>query len=87
MPTKIEWADETWNPVTGCTKVSAGCANCYAETMAGRFAREGQHAKRAHRTTPRPSPGKLGRMFRCGKKNAGRLLDGELWDLYPKGKS
>lgn len=34
--TKIEWADETWNVVTGCTKVSAGCKNCYAETWAGR---------------------------------------------------
>lgn len=29
--TKIEWTDETWNPVTGCTKVSPGCANCYIE--------------------------------------------------------
>jgi protein gp37 len=29
--TKIEWTDATWNPVTGCTKVSAGCKNCYAE--------------------------------------------------------
>ncbi|MFN3242086.1 MAG: DUF5131 family protein [Planctomycetota bacterium] len=29
--TKIQWTDATWNPVTGCTKVSAGCANCYAE--------------------------------------------------------
>jgi protein gp37 len=28
--TKIEWADETWNPVLGCSKISAGCANCYA---------------------------------------------------------
>lgn len=30
MPTKIEWTDETWNPVTGCSKVSQGCKNCYA---------------------------------------------------------
>ncbi len=37
MPTKIEWTDETWNPVTGCTKVSAGCKNCYAERIAKRF--------------------------------------------------
>lgn len=29
--TKIEWAEATWNPITGCTKVSAGCKNCYAE--------------------------------------------------------
>lgn len=34
---KIEWTDKTWNPVTGCTKYSAGCANCYAETMANRL--------------------------------------------------
>jgi protein gp37 len=33
----IEWTDATWNPVRGCTKVSPGCANCYAETFAERF--------------------------------------------------
>lgn len=38
MTSKIEWTDETWNPVTGCTKVSAGCAHCYAERMARRLA-------------------------------------------------
>ncbi len=36
--TKIEWTDATWNPVTGCTKVSTGCDNCYAEAIANRFA-------------------------------------------------
>jgi len=35
--TKIEWTDKTWNPVTGCTKISSGCANCYAEIMAHRL--------------------------------------------------
>ena len=35
--TKIEWTDKTWNPITGCSKVSAGCANCYAEVMARRL--------------------------------------------------
>lgn len=35
--TSIEWADEVWNPVTGCTKVSEGCRHCYAERIAGRF--------------------------------------------------
>jgi protein gp37 len=34
---RIEWTDATWNPVRGCTKVSPGCANCYAETFAERF--------------------------------------------------
>lgn len=33
----IEWTEHTWNPVTGCTKVSAGCKHCYAETMAKRL--------------------------------------------------
>ena len=35
--TKIEWTDKTLNPVTGCTKCSPGCANCYAEAMVKRF--------------------------------------------------
>lgn len=34
----IEWTEATWNPVVGCRKVSAGCANCYAERMAKRLA-------------------------------------------------
>lgn len=34
MSTKIEWTEATWNPVTGCTKVSQGCKNCYAERLA-----------------------------------------------------
>ena len=36
--TKIEWTDETWNPIVGCSKISSGCDNCYAENMAGRVA-------------------------------------------------
>jgi protein gp37 len=35
--TRIEWTDATWNPVRGCTKISPGCAHCYAETFAERF--------------------------------------------------
>lgn len=35
--TKIEWTDKTWNPITGCTKKSAGCSHCYAEVMARRL--------------------------------------------------
>jgi protein gp37 len=35
---KIEWTDHTWNPVTGCSKISPGCAHCYAERMSKRLA-------------------------------------------------
>ena len=35
--TRIEWTDATWNPIRGCTKISPGCAHCYAETFAERF--------------------------------------------------
>jgi protein gp37 len=40
--TKIEWTDKTWNPITGCTKKSIGCAHCYAEVMARRLCAMGQ---------------------------------------------
>ncbi len=39
---KIEWTDRTWNPVTGCTKQSEGCAHCYAEVMSRRLKAMGQ---------------------------------------------
>ncbi len=39
---RIEWTESTWNPVTGCTKVSAGCLNRYAERMAKRLRAMGQ---------------------------------------------
>ncbi|MDD4984979.1 MAG: phage Gp37/Gp68 family protein [Dehalococcoidales bacterium] len=37
LSSSIEWTESTWNPLTGCTKVSSGCANCYAERMALRL--------------------------------------------------
>jgi hypothetical protein len=40
----IEWTDATWNPVTGCSKVSPGCANCYAERMAIRWLEGARYA-------------------------------------------
>ena len=41
-PSRIEWTESSWNPVTGCTKISAGCAHCYAERMAKRLHAMGQ---------------------------------------------
>jgi len=40
--TKIEWTESTWNPITGCTKISSGCKFCYAEVMAKRLKAMGQ---------------------------------------------
>lgn len=40
--TGIEWTDATWNPVRGCSRVSEGCRNCYAERVAARFADPGE---------------------------------------------
>jgi len=42
----IEWTEATWNPVTGCSKISPGCKNCYAERMANRLAAMGLHRYR-----------------------------------------
>ncbi|MFL1405423.1 DUF5131 family protein [Marinobacter sp. M1N3S26] len=38
----IEWTEATWNPIRGCSRVSEGCRNCYAETVANRFSGPGQ---------------------------------------------
>ncbi len=53
--TKIEWADATWNPVTGCTPASPGCAHCYARRMATRLAgRYGYPQEEPFRVTVHP---------------------------------
>jgi protein gp37 len=43
----IEWTEYSWNPVTGCSKVSSGCINCYAERLAKRFKAMGSHRYKA----------------------------------------
>jgi protein gp37 len=40
--TGIQWTDATWNPIRGCSRVSEGCRNCYAEVVAARFSKPGQ---------------------------------------------
>jgi len=42
VETAIEWCDSTWNPIRGCSRVSSGCMNCYAERVAARFSGPGQ---------------------------------------------
>ena len=52
---KIEWTESTWNPVTGCTKISSGCKNCYAERMALRLKAAGsRNYINGFRVTPHP---------------------------------
>ncbi len=67
---KIAWTDKAWNPVTGCTKVSAGCQFCYAEKMAKRLrGRHGYPADDPFKVTLRPErldePLKWRRPCRC----------------------
>lgn len=51
MDSKIEWTEATWNPIRGCTRVSEGCRNCYAEAIAGRFSKPGQAYHRLAKMT------------------------------------
>lgn len=79
MGTKIEWTEATWNPVTGCTPVSAGCANCYARRMATRFAgRNGYPADEPFRVTLHP--GKLADPLRWKKPR--RVFVCSMGDLF-----
>ena len=45
IQSSIEWTGSTWNPVTGCTKLNAGCQNCYAERMAKRLQAMGRSSR------------------------------------------
>ena len=50
MPSAIEWTDETWNPVTGCTRVSPGCDHCYMFALYPRLKAMGVPGYGHHRT-------------------------------------
>jgi protein gp37 len=74
--TGIEWTDATWNPMTGCTKISAGCDHCYAEEVANRVTREqylkqlpvlNTEANRADPFAPRFWPDRLSQPVRWAK--------------------
>ena len=72
----IEWTETTWNPVAGCTKVSAGCKNCYAERMAKRLAAIARAAQAKGR-----NPGRTANYMRVvdrsGRWNSQMVLDGD----------
>lgn len=77
----IEWTEATWNPVTGCTKVSAGCKNCYAERMAKRLQAMGtpQYANGFQLT---PQPGMLELPLRWKKPRT--IFVNSMSDLFHK---
>jgi protein gp37 len=68
---RIEWTEATWNPVAGCTPVSAGCLNCYAARMALRLERMGGTVSRKYEGTARKVGG--GRPTFTGRVNLDRI--------------
>ena len=79
--TSIEWTDRTWNPVRGCSRVSEGCRNCYAERMAARFSgtRPGESPWRGGTLPDDPFFG-FAEMTKAGPRWTGRveLIPGKL---------
>ena len=80
--TGIEWTEATWNPVTGCTKVSPGCAHCYAETFANRFRGVPGHPyERGFELQPRPERLELP----LGWKRPRMIFVNSMSDLFHEG--
>lgn len=57
VSTGIEWTDATWNPVTGCDRVSPGCDRCYAQAMAARLKKMGQVKYQSDGSSDTSGPG------------------------------
>lgn len=79
MSTKIQWTDRVWNPVTGCTKVSQGCKNCYAETIANRKLPHGGFTDRPF-TTVRTHEDRLTQPLKWRKPS--RVFVNSMSDLF-----
>ncbi len=75
----IEWTDATWNPVTGCTKVSPGCKHCYAERLAFRLRAMGSRRyKNGFKVTLQPDQLSLPLRWRRPK----RIFVNSMSDLF-----
>jgi len=83
MPSKIEWTDEVWNPVTGCTPVSEGCRNCYAKRMAHRLAGRYGYPKEPREFDVTLRPERLEQPLRWRKPR--RVFPCSMSDLFHKG--
>ena len=82
MSTGIEWTDETWNPITGCTKVSLGCRHCYAERMAKRLAGRFGYPEMPHHFDVTLHPDRLEQPLRWKKPR--RVFVVSMGDLFHK---
>lgn len=78
--TGIAWCDATWNPVSGCTKVSQGCKNCYAERLWPRLAAPGQPYEGRAFTEVACHPNRLGQPLRWKKPR--RIFVNSMSDLF-----
>lgn len=78
--TKIPWADYTWNPITGCSPVSAGCARCYASAMSKRFGWPWGKASFHHERFEEPLHiKKPSRIFVCSMGDLGHATVKQEW--------
>lgn len=85
MNSKIEWTHHTFNPWIGCTKVSEGCANCYAETRSKRFPDQGQWGQNGTRRVTSESNWKLPLRWNRAAEKAGerhRVFCASLADVF-----
>ena len=80
MPTKVEWADETWNTISGCSKISSGCLNCYAERMSKRLAGRYGYPTAPHNFDVTLHPDKLNEPLRWKKPR--RVFVCSMGDLF-----
>lgn len=80
--TKIPWAEKTWNPVTGCTKISEGCRNCYAERMARRLAGRYGYPEAPHHFDVTFHPDRLDQPLRWKKPST--IFVCSMGDLFHK---
>jgi protein gp37 len=79
LNSSIEWTEATWNPVTGCTKVSPGCQHCYAERLATRLQAMGQRRyANGFRVTLHPDLLDLPRRWRTPR----RIFVNSMSDLF-----
>ena len=84
LGSEIEWTEATWNPTSGCTKISPGCKNCYAETLTKRLKAMGQQKyKKGFQYTEHPSDIKLPLTWKKPKK----IFVNSMSDLFHENSS